>query len=106
MTDMVIPPVILAAEVEPWLQECGSCDYGLAMGCNCPKGDYRNILLKLWKAYTASQSDIKAMCETVTKVALELGRKEALDQTCGCILGPVHTLGDHLHMGAKEASGD
>ena len=30
-----------------------------------------------------------------------LGRQEALDQKCGCILGPEHTLGDHIHLGAK-----
>jgi hypothetical protein len=43
----------LAAEVEPWLRECGSCDAGLPMACTCPKGDYRNILLKVWRAYEA-----------------------------------------------------
>lgn len=41
----------LAAEVEPWLQECGSCDAALPMNCTCPKGDYRVVLLKVWQAY-------------------------------------------------------
>jgi len=41
----------LAAEVEPWLRECGSCDAGLPMSCTCPPGDYRSILLKVWRAY-------------------------------------------------------
>ena len=48
------PPIdhdALAAEVEPWLQQCGSCDAALPMSCTCPKGDYRNILLKVWQAY-------------------------------------------------------
>jgi hypothetical protein len=44
----------LAAEVEPWLRECGACDAGLPMGCTCPPGDYRVILLKLWQAYEAA----------------------------------------------------
>ena len=30
-----------------------------------------------------------------------LGRQEALDQKCGCILGLEHTLGDHVHGTAK-----
>jgi len=51
-------------------------------------------------ALEAALPHLRPLFETVTQVALELGRKEALDQTCGCILGPVHTLGDHLHLGA------
>lgn len=44
----------LAAEVEPWLNLCGSCDAALPMNCTCPEGDYRNILLKVWQAYEAA----------------------------------------------------
>jgi hypothetical protein len=43
----------LAAEVEPWLRECGSCDAALPMACTCPPGDYRSVLLKVWRAYEA-----------------------------------------------------
>jgi hypothetical protein len=43
----------LEAEVLPWLELCGSCDAGLLMGCTCPKGDFRNTMLKLWRAYEA-----------------------------------------------------
>ena len=48
-------PETLAAEVEPWLRECGSCDAGLPMGCTCPPGDYRVVLLKVWRAHQASR---------------------------------------------------
>ena len=48
-------PEALAAEVEPWLQQCGSCDAALPMNCTCPPGDYRNVLLKVWQAYQASR---------------------------------------------------
>lgn len=41
----------LAAEVELWLRECGSCDAALPMGCTCPDGDYRVVLAKVWDAY-------------------------------------------------------
>lgn len=46
-------PDQLAAEVEPWLRECGACDAALPMSCTCPPGDYRSILLKVWRAYEA-----------------------------------------------------
>ena len=56
----------LAAEVEPWLQQCGSCDAGLPMGCTHPEGDYRNVLLKVWRAYETSRRD------TAEEIATEI----------------------------------
>ena len=63
----------LAGEVEPWLRQCGSCDAALPMGCTCPPGDYRNILLKVWRAYEASR---EAMAEEIA-VALESREDDA-----------------------------
>jgi len=53
----------------------------------------------------AALPHLRPLFETASKVALELGRKEALDQKCGCILGPVHPLGEHLHLGATTEIG-
>lgn len=47
----------LTAEVEPWLQQCGSCDAALPMACTCPPGDYRAVLLKVWQAYGQERHD-------------------------------------------------
>lgn len=47
----------LKAEVERWLEECGSCDAALPMACTCPPGDYRSILLKLWVAYESKATN-------------------------------------------------
>jgi hypothetical protein len=80
MTDDFEVPAALAAEVEPWLRECGSCDAALPMSCTCPPGDYRNILLKVWRAYEATAAEVKVLTETATKVAYELGRKDALTE--------------------------
>ena len=63
------------AEIEPWLQQCGSCDAGLPMSCTCPAGDYRNILLKVWQAYKASRV---LMAEEIAE-ALRRRRDEALE---------------------------
>lgn len=46
--------VALEDEVKPWLEQCGSCDAGLPMSCTHPDGDYRSILLKVWRAYEAA----------------------------------------------------
>jgi hypothetical protein len=32
---------------ERFLVQCGSCDYGFAMGCTCPPGDPRSVLSDL-----------------------------------------------------------
>lgn len=32
---------------KPWARECGSCDYGLTMTCQCPDGDCRPIISDL-----------------------------------------------------------
>lgn len=32
---------------KPWARECGSCDYGLTTGCQCPDGDCRPIISDL-----------------------------------------------------------
>lgn len=38
----------LTAIRKEWLNQCGPCDYGLVeMGCACPVGDYRPIIVKL-----------------------------------------------------------
>ena len=36
------------AEAEPFVQQCGPCDYGvMEVGCACPSGDYRHIMVRL-----------------------------------------------------------
>lgn len=37
------------ATVEPWMQVCGPCDYGIHnyTGCACPEGDPRPVVVKL-----------------------------------------------------------
>lgn len=30
-----------------WLDQCGSCDAALPMGCTCPDGDPRAVILEL-----------------------------------------------------------
>lgn len=32
---------------ERFLNQCGSCDAGLPMGCTCPRDDYRPVMLEL-----------------------------------------------------------
>lgn len=32
---------------EPFMRQCGPCDYGLSMGCSCPEGDFRPIVVDL-----------------------------------------------------------
>ena len=81
----------LAAEVEPWLRECGSCDAALPMSCTCPPGDYRVVLLKVWQAYEASRvtvaKEIEQACERdaiydtaarfhFARIAREIGTRE------------------------------
>ena len=45
MSDLVLD---LEAIEREWLVQCGPCDYGLVnMGCNCPPGDHRSIIMKL-----------------------------------------------------------
>lgn len=34
--------------IRPWLNPCGSCDYGLPMSCACPQGDPRIPMAKLF----------------------------------------------------------
>lgn len=41
------PQVDLEAVRTEFLVQCGSCDYGLAMGCVCPARDYRGTMLDL-----------------------------------------------------------
>lgn len=40
----------LRMALEPWLNQCGSCDAGLTMNCTCPKGDIRPLLLMIYNA--------------------------------------------------------
>lgn len=37
----------LLKRAEPFLTQCGSCDYGLHVPCTCPKPDYRPVMLDL-----------------------------------------------------------
>ena len=37
----------LDAITEKWLQQCGPCDAGLAMGCSHPDEDYRPVMSAL-----------------------------------------------------------
>lgn len=30
-----------------WSRQCGPCEFGLAMACNCPDGDPRPVILAL-----------------------------------------------------------
>lgn len=40
------PDVLTAAE--PFVQQCGPCDFGvITVGCNCPPGDYRPVMVRL-----------------------------------------------------------
>jgi hypothetical protein len=65
VSDIVIPEEAardaLAAEVLPWLQQCGPCDGGLPMACSHPDGDYRVILAKVWAAYEALEAALPAL---------------------------------------------
>lgn len=37
----------LLKRVEPFLNQCGSCDLGLPYPCNCPPGDFRPVMSEL-----------------------------------------------------------
>lgn len=41
MTDDVL------TRAEPWLTQCGPCDFGIHTRCTCPLGDYRPVMLAL-----------------------------------------------------------
>jgi hypothetical protein len=59
MTDQPPPDVIAAAE--PFLAQCGSCDYGLEMGCACPKGDPRVVMSRLVTELTEARTKVDAL---------------------------------------------
>jgi hypothetical protein len=76
----------LASEVMPWLEVCGSCDAALPMACTCPPGDYRNILLKVWRAYEAThgftytEEDLQSLARGVVPEWLRFDADAALDE--------------------------
>lgn len=37
----------LLTRAAPFLNICGSCDYGMPVSCTCPDGDYRPVMLDL-----------------------------------------------------------
>ena len=67
-------PETLAAEVEPWLRECGSCDAALPMACTCPPGDYRVVLLKVWRAYEGAERAIRRQVAEEIAAAIQKHR--------------------------------
>jgi hypothetical protein len=56
------PPVDLAAIEAEFLVECGPCDYGLPMGCNCPERDYRSTMLDLVEEVRLLRQALVAPC--------------------------------------------
>lgn len=47
------------AIAEKWLQQCGSCDAGLPMGCACPSDDYRPVMSALLDEVTALRGQVE-----------------------------------------------
>lgn len=62
------------AIAEKWLQQCGSCDAGLPMGCACPTEDYR-------PAMSALLDEVEALREQVARVRKECADLIAMDDT-------------------------
>ncbi len=42
-----LDPAEAVKDALPWMQQCGSCDAGLPMGCTCPQGDPRVVISRL-----------------------------------------------------------
>jgi hypothetical protein len=101
-------PETLAAEVELWLQECGSCDAGLPMGCTCPPGDYRVVLLKVWRAYEGVERAIRRQVAEEMAQALETDRDHGdglpISDTVSRYQAWTYAAALAREIGAKETS--
>lgn len=48
-----------------WLQQCGSCDYGLGYSCTCPAGDYRPVVMNLVDEVEALRAQMSAVSRQI-----------------------------------------
>lgn len=67
-----MPEIDVEAIAREWLNQCGSCDFGLPYPCTCPSEDYRGTMLSLVEEVKRLQREVE------TKTAVALANKRAL----------------------------
>lgn len=84
----------LLKRADLFLNQCGSCDYGVLVPCTCPKPDYRPVMLDLVR-------EVERLRAAMSDIAASLDRW-ALECTANADAATMRTIGERLRRAVDQ----